>query len=384
MLIRESGTANPEDSGHGFLFDNISLSSGPIPTVTLSAPTLSYPVNGTITTSAGLTSVGWDSVTDSVGGITYIYQSSNSSTTNPDGSFVTPAYTSGVLTATNIPTPGTPAGVYYWHVQAKDANGNTSPWSSAWMFTINNASPQPLATCPEGTNPKLVETDTVNSNSSTPTVSTNNLAGGQVYLLVASGTWQNSGINLADAAYASVDSWTTYMQGYNITPYFLGSNEFQLQVGGSFVNWGTYQPSHQYAYLYTGTGGPASFLIFDGDSSGGNATPNTGWYGDNSGNLQVSVYSCSAPIYVTTDSATSVTVSDATLNAMNDDYDATGHSFWISTSTFSTSTPNIPSGVYSTPDFGAISSSTAFSAPLSLVTTNAVTTGAAREIIFLR
>jgi hypothetical protein len=104
----------------------------------LPAPTLLSPADGTATTTAGLTSTNWNPVTDPAGGITYVYQASNSSTTNPDGSFVNPVYTSGPLTATMIPTPNTPAGTYFWHVQAKDADGNVSPWSGMWMFTIAN------------------------------------------------------------------------------------------------------------------------------------------------------------------------------------------------------------------------------------------------------
>jgi Ca2+-binding RTX toxin-like protein len=113
----------------------------------LVAPTLLTPPNGTFTTPAGLTGTSWSAVTDPAGGITYVYQSANSSNTNPDGSFVTPAFTSGALSATNIPTPGTPAGNYWWHVQAKDADGNLSPWSSVWTFTVNNAAAPPANAC---------------------------------------------------------------------------------------------------------------------------------------------------------------------------------------------------------------------------------------------
>ena len=344
------------------------------------APVLKYPVNGTITTTAGLTSIGWNPVTDPIGGITYVYQSSHSSSTNPDGSFVSPAYTSGALTATSIQTPSTPAGVYYWHVQAKDADGNTSPWSGSWMVTVDNTPPPALATCPAGTSPSLVETDSVNSALYAATMSSSSLDGGKTYLLVSGGTWQNGGLNAADTAYASVDNWTTYMKGYNIPPYYLGSGEFQLQVDGSFVDWGAYQPTHQYAYLYSGAGHPLGLMVFDGDSTATTPVPNTSWYGDNIGSLAVSIYACNADVppevtYVTTDPATGVTATDATMNGTNVALAAAGHSFWVSTSTFSTASPTIPSGVYSTPDFGGIAASTTFSATLSSLTTNAVVYG---------
>ena len=67
-----------------------------------------------------------------------------------------------------------------------------------------------------------------------------------------------------------------------------------------------------------------------------------------------------------TNPATGITQTDATLNGTNGDTDAEGHSFWVSTSTFSTATASpIPDGVYSTDDLGAIASNTPFSAQLS-------------------
>ena len=68
---------------------------------------------------------------------------------------------------------------------------------------------------------------------------------------------------------------------------------------------------------------------------------------------------------VTTSPATAVTLTDATMNGINGAADATDHSFWVSTSTFSTATPALPDGVYSTNDLGAIASSTSFDALLS-------------------
>lgn len=72
--------------------------------------------------------------------------------------------------------------------------------------------------------------------------------------------------------------------------------------------------------------------------------------------------------FVTTSAATGITSTDAALNGVNGSTNASGHSIWVSTSTFSTASPTIPAGVYSTVDFGAIASSTAFSASLSSAT----------------
>lgn len=157
------------------------------------------------------------------------------------------------------------------------------------------AAPTP-ASCPAGTarSSSPVETVSVDSHSATPALS-GTLVSGQPYLFVSSGTWQNGGINAADTAFASVNGWLTHFAGYNIAPYFLGANEFQLMVDGSFVNWGAYSPAHSYAHLYIGSGAPASLMIFDGDSHGGPGAFNAGWYGDNSGSLSVSIYQCVAP-----------------------------------------------------------------------------------------
>jgi len=70
----------------------------------------------------------------------------------------------------------------------------------------------------------------------------------------------------------------------------------------------------------------------------------------------------------TTLPATNITASDATLNGMNGGSAATGHSFWVSTSTFSTASPTLPTGVYSTADLGALAANAPSSAALSSVT----------------
>jgi len=361
---------NPSGSGDNY-FKNYDIENVP---PSPSVPTLISPVNGDIEPTNDFYFT-WNPSTETpTSTITYEFHSSM----NPaetDGVLTTGLWDSGTLTTSSIHSTGAPDGTWYWQVRAIDASGTMSAWSPVWAMTIDTAPTPALTTCPAGTFPSLVETDTVDSASDVPTVGTNSLANGQQYLLVASGTWDNGGFNFVDPAYASVDSWTTYMQGYNIAPYLLGSNEFKLQLDGQFVNWGSYQPSHAYSYLYTGTGNPINLLVFDGDATAASPAPDASFYGDNTGTLSVDVYACGAPVYVTTDAPTGITMSDAMLNGTNDDYDAAGHSFWVSTSTFSTSTPVIPVGVYSTPDLGAIASGTPFSASLSSLTTDAVVHG---------
>lgn len=151
--------------------------------------------------------------------------------------------------------------------------------------------PTPPAVCPVGTTQSAspVDTVTVDSSSSAPTSSTASLLDGVTYLLVSSGTWQNS-LNVADTEYASVDNWSTHMDGYDISPWFLGEGEFDLQLNGDFIDWGAYSTEHEYSYLYEGNDSPISFLVFDGDSN--TEVANAGWYGDNSGSLSVDIYSC--------------------------------------------------------------------------------------------
>jgi len=71
---------------------------------------------------------------------------------------------------------------------------------------------------------------------------------------------------------------------------------------------------------------------------------------------------------VSTLAATGITSTNATLNGLNGSAAATGSSFWVSTSTFSTAVPVLPAGVFSTADQGAVAATTSFSALLSSVT----------------
>lgn len=73
-----------------------------------------------------------------------------------------------------------------------------------------------------------------------------------------------------------------------------------------------------------------------------------------------------------TNTATSVTINDATLNATNGTSAAGESSFWVSTSTIVVPVfpgSSIPSGVYSTPVLGAVAASANFSSSTSIVTT---------------
>lgn len=116
--------------------------SVPADTTAPNTPTHLSPADGAIMTSAALTMSDWTDVTDPSVPVTYVYQSSHSTATNSDGSFVTPVYTSPLPLATSdIAHGGTPEGTYYWHVRAVDSAGNASPWSAYWTLIVDNTPP---------------------------------------------------------------------------------------------------------------------------------------------------------------------------------------------------------------------------------------------------
>jgi hypothetical protein len=191
---------------------------------------------------------------------------------------------SGGQTFSEAVTGLTPGATYYYIAWVKSGG----IWYPGQVLTL--VVPMSAVSCPANTAPSFLETDLVDSSSATP-IASSALTSGQQYLITASGTWSNSSLNVADAAFSSLNSWTTYQEGYDTSPYLLGPNEFQLQVNGGFVNWGPYDgTNHTYSYLYTGTGSTINLGVFDGDSNSN--TANAGWYGDNSGKLSVSIYSC--------------------------------------------------------------------------------------------
>lgn len=51
------------------------------------------------------------------------------------------AYSSAWLSSSQIPAPGTPDGVYYWHVRARDSFGHISSWSAPWKLTVDTRAP---------------------------------------------------------------------------------------------------------------------------------------------------------------------------------------------------------------------------------------------------
>jgi hypothetical protein len=96
------------------------------------------PANRSHTTTAALTMVDWTDVADPSGPVKYYYEVSHYKAIKADGSFTKPIYQSAALSASNIPTPNTQVGRYFWHVRAVDAAGNSTAWTSAWKFNVEN------------------------------------------------------------------------------------------------------------------------------------------------------------------------------------------------------------------------------------------------------
>ncbi|MDD5055377.1 MAG: ice-binding family protein [Candidatus Peribacteraceae bacterium] len=116
----------------------------------ISAPTHISPTDNSTKTTAELDKIDWSDVADPALPISYVYEVASDATTKPDGSFVSPIYTSGTLFASEIGTAGTAEGIYHWHVRATDSAGNTSPWSSQWTVSVSNV---PVVTCSDAVLP---------------------------------------------------------------------------------------------------------------------------------------------------------------------------------------------------------------------------------------
>jgi hypothetical protein len=81
--------------------------------------------NGATISSTTPSKLDWTDVTSNYGAVTYTYESSYASSTNP-------VYSQSGLTNSEIPSTGSSAALYYWHAKAVDASGVSSPWSSAF------------------------------------------------------------------------------------------------------------------------------------------------------------------------------------------------------------------------------------------------------------
>lgn len=147
-------------------------------------------------------------------------------------------------------------------------------------------------------NPGFIETVTVDASDINGTDSMTALTSGVNYRFEATGTWQdNSQDNhYIDAEYTTFDGWTTYMDGTTNW----GPDQKDLQVNGTFVDWGPYDVGHTYSLSFIGTGSTVNFRVFDGKANLGSG-PEEGWYGDNHGTITVEIYEIPTLIEVDVD-----------------------------------------------------------------------------------
>ncbi len=118
------------------------------------------------------------------------------------------------------------------------------------------------------------------------------LAAGQ-YFIHVSGTWLNrNGQDTVDAEYNSYDGFATAGMDGDPAWTVFGLNDYwnllDLQMDNNFVDWGSFVADHDYYRLHSTGGGSLNFKVFDGNPD--TNTINPGWYGDNSGSLQVKIY----------------------------------------------------------------------------------------------
>ncbi|MFA6016543.1 MAG: HYR domain-containing protein [Patescibacteria group bacterium] len=142
ILFRASGTATAGDSGKGFLFDNVSLSSTTPDTTAPAVPTLVSPADGASVKPAGLI-LDWSDSVDPEGSnpVKYYYKSSYISTVGANNALTSPIYTSGILTTSQINASGSADHIYYWQVRACDSLNNCSNWSGPWEVIIDRTNP---------------------------------------------------------------------------------------------------------------------------------------------------------------------------------------------------------------------------------------------------
>ena len=154
------GDTSASDAGIDGYLDNVVVSMGtttttydfePAPAADTTAPAVPThisPADGTSATTASQNLIDWSDVTDPSSPVSYYYEASNSSSVDANGAFVSPIYQSGALSASEIATPGTPEGTYYWHVRAVDAANNSSAWSTPWQLIIDNTPTPPASVVP--------------------------------------------------------------------------------------------------------------------------------------------------------------------------------------------------------------------------------------------
>ncbi len=130
-IMNMTGTIAPNGTMSGTWTDNFGgprsgtwqTTSGDAETA-VTVPTIITPAENAVVTQAALDKVDWTDSTGTNGPFQYQYQAFS------DAGYTNSLYQSGWLTASEIPTPGTPVGDYYLRVRARNSNGAVSDWSN--------------------------------------------------------------------------------------------------------------------------------------------------------------------------------------------------------------------------------------------------------------
>lgn len=110
-----------------------------------------------------------------------------------------------------------------------------------------------------------------------------------MYVVMARGTWNNGGTQFFDTEFHTANTWSTHEDG--VVPY--GEDIGDIVINDTnFVDWGVYNDQnengfeHYYFYILNHPGGNINYSVFDGESG----VKNPGWYGDNTGSINVQMY----------------------------------------------------------------------------------------------
>lgn len=186
--------------------------------VTSSIPTPTHisPADNAALKTVNFTNVDWTDVLFGSSTIGYNYESSHSTTTKADGSFLSPVFVSANLASSSISTLGTSEGVYYWHVRALDLSAastslaTSSAWSSASKITVDNTAPQAPAGVVLTSSVAPVSTTTTGSQVWSFGTSTDNLSGVSryEYSVNSTSTWVNNLLNTTFTTNLGIGSHT--------------------------------------------------------------------------------------------------------------------------------------------------------------------------------
>ncbi len=153
LLFRAGGTAAPANSGNGFLFDNVELSTSSIlpDTDGPTAPTINAPVNESYHSSTPIKAI-WTAATDDSSitnyQVAYRYDDGHTfgGSTCPVGEIVDGQVISGcrtignVLSRNHVPNVSEQGGVTIW-VRAIDEYGNEGDWSEPVHYFYDETAP---------------------------------------------------------------------------------------------------------------------------------------------------------------------------------------------------------------------------------------------------